>query len=1297
MANVVDIYKKLYEIGKNINETLDVKDLYEIAVDFATQELGFSRCIIFEHDDKNGWFKAVTYRGYDNPMEAQILKVISLLLSGEIIEYLRVHKEPIIHTNLNPDEKVAKLAKSLFLEEGYFELFGGDINIPYALIIVGNTPQDRKNHTKLGVDEIVTLALGNCISQMSNTVNNIIFYKALLDEKASLQEKIQKRTKELEIQKDELKNALDYQELLFEKNAVGLFVVDKDRNILIANTRFYEMMGYSPEEIIGHNVRKIHINEESFLGFAQYFLKARDEKIRSEVGYRLMTKDGTIRWFDILGSPFKLNNEQTGVLWSLVDITEQKVAQEELQLQKEELETIFNTSKDGIAILDLQTTHFLEFNDAYAEMLGFPREELILKSCLELSASEDYERAKNAIKEVLQNGYLKFFEKSCFRKDGKKITVNMSISLMPDKKRLLISTKDVSKQKEQEVILERLFDGASDSILLIKDQKFIRCNDFTVELLGYDSKEDVLNLHPSQLSPEFQPDGQLSSEKANEMMAICLEQGRNKFQWIHTKKDKEPFWCEIALTKIIIDDEILIHVIWRDINLQKSLENALREEKEKAETATKVKSDFLANMSHEIRTPMNGIIGMSHLALQTQLTPKQKNYLQKIENSAKSLLGIINDILDFSKIEAGKLEIEKIEFELFKTIDTVINLIEFKSYEKNLELLVDYGKDIGKTFYGDPLRLSQILTNLLSNAVKFTSSGEIGIKISQIKENLYRFEIKDTGIGLSSEQIAKLFQVFSQADGSTTRKYGGTGLGLAISKQLVELMGGRIWVESELGIGSTFIFEIELTQLEQKHSSKRRSFKKKVLIVDDNLSWHEILANILESFGMEVDHAYSGYEALNKAFECNENYDLILMDWNMPKMDGIETVQLLKNMCTNCSKFGTCTKSIPSTIIMISSYAQDLIVKSAKDAGIDIFLQKPINPSILNDILSAIFHGEIVDSLNLYQEETNLQQSIVQLGDAKILLAEDNHINQEIILGLLEESNLKITIANNGLEALELFKKESFELILMDLQMPVMDGYEATKLIRELDKKIPIIALTANAMTADVEITKNLGMDEHLNKPIEVDKFYSTLLKYIRPKTTVTGVSKTRDDETIKIPEFKNIDGVFGLKQLMGNKKLYHKILVDFYHNYATIDFYTQEEEDFRRTIHTLKGLSANIGAMGLHHIAKEVDVSLDRTKVPFLNRELTAVLEELEALASVQQKSKNGELTIIDEVTKMKLFERLIMELKSNKPKNCHSVFEEMAHYQWCEEDEKYIGEIKDLVKKYRLKDALKMFEERI
>lgn len=659
--------------------------------------------------------------------------------------------------------------------------------------------------------------------------------------------------------------------------------------------------------------------------------------------------------------------------------------------------------------------------------------------------------------------------------------------------------------------------------------------------------------------------------------------------------------------------------------------------------ADKAKSDFLANMSHEIRTPMNAIIGLTNLLSSTKLTSKQYDYLFKIESSAKSLSKLINNILDLSKIESGKLEIENIEFNFFNVLTDLTNIINIKAGEKDLELI--YETDINLPIYliGDPYRLGQVFLNIVNNAIKFTDKGQI-ILTTKIKDRtpdtiILLFSVKDTGIGISEENIPKLFQPFVQANKIIAKGYGGTGLGLSISKKIVEMMNGEIKVESELGKGSTFSFVIPFkisSHSDKNYSDILVSLKDlKVLIVDYNLPSQKMFTELLNSFGFKVTSVHSGLEAveiIKKSISENDPYKLVLIDWKLPQLNGIETSKLIKQSFDK--------ENVPK-IIMVTDYGREDIILLAKNTILDGFLIKPVSSSILFDTICAVFNVDPENNFNLIDLlEKDITKNI-SFNNAKILLVEDNKINQMVAKELLENSGIIIEIAENGREAINKLSNNNYDAILMDIQMPIMDGYETTLEIRKNEKfkDLPIIAMSAYAMDEDIAKCYKSGMNDYISKPVDHKILISTLQKWVKnvnivlkKELNVINTDNKIDDNKL----FRKLEGISveaGLEKVAGNKKLFKKLLLTFYNNNKNLfhelktSLKNNDKKDAIYLIHTIKGVTGNIGALELYNTSSFLENAIK-------NNELDAIEDTLNKFSISLSKILSSIESIKDDLT---------------------------------------------------------------
>jgi len=707
----------------------------------------------------------------------------------------------------------------------------------------------------------------------------------------------------------------------------------------------------------------------------------------------------------------------------------------------------------------------------------------------------------------------------------------------------------------------------------------------------------------------------LRLDTANAIMRAAneeLSRHRNRLEEMIDERTQELSESNRQLQVEIVDREAIA------VELEKA--------KEAAEQANRTKSAFLANMSHELRTPMNVVLGMTHLALQTELTARQRDYMSKTVSSANSLLGIINDILDFSKVEAGRLALEKTEFHLDNVLDSLADMTSFRAEETGLELIYAVEPDVPLGLVGDPLRVEQVLLNLVSNATKFTEEGEIVVAVSKVDEEddrvILRFSVRDTGIGMTEEQRRILFRPFTQADASTTRKYGGTGLGLSISKGLVEAMGGRIEVESEFGKGSDFHFVLPFET--HRKAAQKQAFEYsdlrglRVLVVEDNRAAREILCKILESQSMKVTAVASGEEALEEIVAADtrgEPFLLALVDWRMPGIDGLETARRIQ------SREGLA--EMPS-IIMVTAYGKEEVMRHAEAQGVKSVLVKPVNPSFLFESI-AVALGITAPEPGAPEQPAAGSVDTGDIRGARLLLVEDNELNREVAVGLLENAGFEVATAVNGREAVDMVEA-GFDAVLMDVQMPVVDGYEATRIIRSRPEYacLPIIAMTANALVSDREACLECGMNDHVAKPIDPAVLFGTLKRWVAPREGLGGkgesaaVASGEGGEERPPPSVLPGLNVHEAVHRVGDSvENYRSLLVKFRRtNRDVIDrLRTGLEagggEECLRTAHSLKGVAGNLGATRLHEAAAVLEAALRRDEV---EEEVKKALDECQA-----------------------------------------------------------------------------------
>ncbi len=1059
-------------------------------------------------------------------------------------------------------------------------------------------------------------------------------------------------------------------------NAAGEYIWETDRNGIyqMVTAQIEPLLGRSTEALLGHSPTEFMPAEEAARVQGMLAEWARQGQSWQGLEHASLRPDGTRVYQRVSGTPiFDENGQLTGFRGTGLDITAEKEAQRTEQRLNERLRLATTAARIGIWELDLRHDH-LEWDAGMFRVYGVDpasfrnhpddwrgvvipecrdtAEDLIQRS---LGTSEPCE-AEFRIQRQDDGAtrHIKAVSLAIFGADG-------------NAERLVGTNEDITERvREQERLAaeEAKFRGLFElspvglSMNDFETGTFLDFNAALHETLGY-SAEEFARLSYWELTPDEYAEQEAEQLRTMERTGAY---GPYEKEFIHKQGHRLPALLNgFNMTEPGTGREVIWSVV-QDISEHKAVEQTLREAKEAAEAANQAKSDFVANMSHEIRTPMNAVIGLGQLLMQTELTPEQRDYADKMHNASRMLLGIINDILDYSKIEAGKLELYIQRFDLHDLMDQMSTLFRDTAREKGLELLLRIEPGIPPGLQGDALRLGQILSNLLSNAIKFTASGHVALSVTRLGGDdahvRLRFEVADTGTGISEAQQRNLFQAFSQADSSTTRNYGGTGLGLVISQQLVEYMGGDLRLDSRPGAGTTFHFELTLPVAEERPEPTRPPPVPgdRALVVDDHATARRILREHLEAWGLTVEEAQDGEQAIAAAVaaeQAGQAFALILIDWQMPgRLDGWAVAKELRRM-----REGAQLPDTRGPAILVSAYGRESL--PSETGIIDGFLPKPVTSSTLFDTINNAVGGEPRTT-----ERPQQQPQIPQFAGTSLLLVEDNGINQEVGYRMLAKTGARVVLANNGAEAVEQAQSEAFDAILMDLQMPVMDGYEATRRIRANQPEIPILALTAAVMETDRTGAQDAGLDDHIAKPIDSQALYDTLARWLpepstRPSSEAGAPGEAIADAPAELPDtLPGIDQAIGLGHTDDDPTFYRRLLMRFRAQLAgelgSLPETLEAGGDTHawRLAHTLKSTAGTVGASRLSAAAEQIDHAFKAGEpiTQALCDELRAALDEVAAGLSRLETPEVAAAPDVDEAAGRAALDRLGAALRGSE-----------------------------------------------
>jgi PAS domain S-box-containing protein len=1053
-------------------------------------------------------------------------------------------------------------------------------------------------------------------------------------------------------------------EKVFENSGEAIVVTDATESIILTNRSFRILTGYSAEEARGRNVRSLLKSGREL----PEKLHGIEQSLSLEHGWQgeiwIRQKNGGIfaSWL-IITAVYNAEGVVTHYVGSFSDITQRKEAEEALrdvnillerkvdartaellaaQHQTERAlirvvksEALFRAMIEqaplGVALIDSITGRIVEANEHYAGMAGRVREQLTSMSWTEYTHPDDLQEQLDNMAR-LNAGEISGYQmnKRYVRQDGSLIWISLTVAPVTveagENPRHLAMTEDITERKDAEERLRCITDSAYDAILMMDPLGAITYwNPAAEQILGYRA-EEVLGKNLHEL---MAPERYLDEYRAafSEFQRTGHGNGIGKTRDLFAKrKNGQEIAVAVSLSAVFLKGEWHAVGILRDITPQRELEEHLHTAKQAADSANAAKSEFLANMSHEIRTPMHGMLGMAGLLLDTELNDEQRRYAEAIRNGGEYLLSLLNDTLDLLKIEAGKLQLESLDFDLHLLLEDFAALPALRAQEKGLEFICAAAPDVPENLYGDPGRLRQILTNLATNAVKFTDRGEISVQAGLLAETdsevVIRFSVRDTGIGIAPEKRDLLFHKFTQADASTSRRYGGTGLGLAISKELTELMGGEIGVTGTEGVGSEFWFTVRMGKgggQEYRLTQPAEIRGTHILIVDDNATNRAVLTALLTAMGLRVEATADGpsaLDALRGAGNSGDPFRAAILDMQMPGVDGLQLGKMIKN-----------DKMLKDTIlVLLTSLDHREDAGELQKSGFAAYLKKPVRRSDLFKCLSGLLAAA---AQPVAPSVAWPSISEMHLGQVRILLVEDNVVNQKVATVMLTKMGILVDAVTNGAEALKALETTPYDLVLMDVQMPEMDGFETTREIRNPDsgvpnKDIPVIAVTAHAMSGDRERCLQAGMNDYITKPISSQQLFKVISKWLpgEPAAPEAGTSIQRNE-----PEPKVFDRAAVLARLMGDEELVQMLMESFLEDTpGLIEALRQslaagDASGAEHYAHSIKGASANLAADKLRRVAFEMEEALKNGRLDAARDRMTELESQFERLKEVVNK----------------------------------------------------------------------------